>query len=1044
MGGNIMKPKARSIRRKRRIKTSDGDRDSDLIGMAVENFQPILDVFSGEGGTSDQKSSVQNNFEFRRNDMSPTDLEQAIDRYVRLFEFAPIPYVTFDRAGRITGLNLAAVSLLGRSRNLLLGCPFSVMVIRDDTHLFLDHLLRCRSSESVVQTELRLKTAGEGTIYGHLSSTPHTLWTEGAQQYQTAIVDLTERRQAELVLRRSEERITADLQAMNLINEVGNICVDPRATFEQVLTKALECAVVITAADKGIIHLLDPATETLNLIVQHGCNGKLLGLFENISPKEANKWGAALRTGNRVVVEDVARNGVFTRHMTRKVLLEAGVRAVQSTPLISKNGTVLGLISTYFDKTRQLEDRERRLMDLLARQMGDYIDRTRQERALLDSEMELRAKKGELDLVMRQTPFMLTRCSRDYRYRYVSAAYAKLVGSTPEKIAGKSSVEVMGRKGFNVIRPYVQKVLSGERVEYEKWIPLPNGPRYLHVTYSPERDVNGNVVGWIASLLDISARKKAEESLAEAIRHQEALYEFVRRRHDAKSLPEIYKAALDAICATLNCDRTSILLFDDQEAMRFVAWRGLSRTYRKKVEGHSPWKRTDKKPQPIRIGNIMQAELPKALKAAILAEGIQAAAFFPLIGEGRLIGKFMTYYDQPHDFTEEENTLALNIAGQLALAIERKRSEAALLRSEEVHRAFFSQTEVGMTRSDLNGRIAFVNQKLCELVGYSESELIGKTFIDLSGPEHRKETRRLFRDLVRYGRPYHIEKRYLRKDGSSVWVNVTASPVRDANGKTRAAVAVVSDITERKQAQEALETVNRLLEVRVEERTRDLVRTNERLQAEASRRKQVEGEILEISEREQRHIGQELHDSVCQHLTAIAFMTRSVAMRLKTHRVVDVSDLEKIADLINEGVTETRTIARGLHPVEMNPDGLAAALQTLLHRRSQIPYRLEIEDDVPIPDATVALHLYRIASEAVINANKHARAREVTVRMRSLPEEIELSVTDDGVGLLKKREEGGGMGFHVMDYRARSIGARLEVSSIKPHGTRVACYLPRR
>jgi len=233
-----MKPKARSIRRKRRIKTSDGDRDSDLIGMAVENFQPIFDVFSGEGGTSDQKSSVQNNFEFRRNDMSPTDLEQAIDRYVRLFEYAPIAYVTFDRAGRITAVNLAAVSLLGRSRDLLHGCPFSVLVIREDTHLFLDHLLRCRSAEDFVQTELRLKRSNGETIYAHLSSSPHALWIEGSQQYQTAIVDLTERRQAELVLRRSEERITADLQAMNLINEVGNICVDPRATFEQVLTAA--------------------------------------------------------------------------------------------------------------------------------------------------------------------------------------------------------------------------------------------------------------------------------------------------------------------------------------------------------------------------------------------------------------------------------------------------------------------------------------------------------------------------------------------------------------------------------------------------------------------------------------------------------------------------------------------------------------------------------------------------------------------------------------------------------------------------------------
>ncbi|MDQ2825003.1 MAG: histidine kinase, partial [Verrucomicrobiota bacterium] len=205
----------------------------------------------------------------------------------------------------------------------------------------------------------------------------------------------------------------------------------------------------------------------------------------------------------------------------------------------------------------------------------------------------------------------------------------------------------------------------------------------------------------------------------------------------------------------------------------------------------------------------------------------------------------------------------------------------------------------------------------------------------------------------------------------------------------------------------------------------------------------LEGEILAISDREQRRLGQDLHDSLCQHLTAIAFMARSMAVRLKNHRVVEVEDIEKIAELINDGVTEARTIARGLHPVEMDPAGLAVALQ-LLHRRSRLPYRLDMDEDLSIADPKVALHLYRIASEAVMNANKHARARELVVRMRRSAKAIELSVTDDGIGIDKNRNDGSGMGFHLMDYRARSIGARLEINSIKPHGTRVACYVPRK
>ena len=664
----------------------------------------------------------------------------------------------------------------------------------------------------------------------------------------------------------------------------------------------------------------------------------------------------------------------------REILVECedGTRrtvAVSPTALRDAKGRITGAINCLYDITEQKR-----------------------------VESELREKKNELDLIFEHTSFMMTRCSRDFTFQYVSRAYAKMVGVTPESVAGKKIVDVIGKKALAVIRPYIRKALAGQNLEYEELVPFKNGSRFLNVTYLPEKNGKGKVVGWIASLTDITERRVAERSLAEAVRQLSALYEFVRRRHEARKITEIYAAALEALMKTSVCDRAAVLLFDDQSVMRFVAWRGLSARFRKKVEGYSPWEPTERSPRPIYVEDFRQSDFP-----------------------GKLIGELTICYDEPHCFDQDELDLALNIAGQLALAIERKQAETALLESEEIHGAFVRETEVGMARSDLKGHLVFVNKKLCEILGYDESELIGK-----------------FRNLIQKGKPYQIEKRYVRKDGSLVWVNVTASAIRDgAHGKIKAAVAVIRDITERHEAQLALQNANELLEKRVRERTRALVTTNRQLRKEISRRKGLEGEILEISEREQRQIGQELHDSVCQHLTAIAYMARSMAIRLKNHRVVDVVDIEKIAELINDGVTEARTIARGLHPVEMNPDGFTAALHSLLQQRSQLPYRLEIDDELSVPDPSVALHLYRIASEAIINANKHARASELVVRMRGSRNQITLSVTDDGVGIGHNHGKKAGMGFHVMEYRARSIGARLEITGIKPHGTRVSCSLPR-
>ena len=131
----------------------------------------------------------------------------------------------------------------------------------------------------------------------------------------------------------------------------------------------------------------------------------------------------------------------------------------------------------------------------------------------------------------------------------------------------------------------------------------------------------------------------------------------------------------------------------------------------------------------------------------------------------------------------------------------RKRTENALRESEERSRAVIHQSTAGITSTDLTGRIIFANQKFCSMLGYKERELAGQTIFQITHPGDLAESRRLFRRIVRKAEPYQLEKRYRRKDGSTLWVSVSAAPLRDAKGNTQSAVAVILDISDQKKAQ---------------------------------------------------------------------------------------------------------------------------------------------------------------------------------------------------------------------------------------------------
>jgi PAS domain S-box-containing protein len=255
----------------------------------------------------------------------------------------------------------------------------------------------------------------------------------------------------------------------------------------------------------------------------------------------------------------------------------------------------------------------------------------------------------------------------------------------------------------------------------------------------------------------------------------------------------------------------------------------------------------------------------------------------------------------------------------------------------------------------------------------------------------------------------------------------------------------IGQFVQRKRAEAALQKSKELLEQLVRQRTKALRMSNAELKNEIERRKGLEGEILAVSDREQQRLGQELHDGLCQHLTAVAFMARSVALRLKNHRVIDASDIEKIAELVNDAATDTRNLSRALHRIDVDAAGLVNALQDLVDREIwKIPCRLEVGPSFQIQDDAAAAHFYRIAREAVINANKHAQAREILIRLERSRQGIVMRVIDDGVGFPAEPKLKHGLGFHIMKYRAQMIGGRLEIDSPKRGGTCVSCYLPER
>lgn len=327
---------------------------------------------------------------------------------------------------------------------------------------------------------------------------------------------------------------------------------------------------------------------------------------------------------------------------------------------------------------------------------------------------------------------------------------------------------------------------------------------------------------------------------------------------------------------------------------------------------------------------------------------------------------------------------------------------------EALHVALLRTAVDAIITTDAFGIIASINPAGERMFGYSAAELIGQNLSMLMPKPYSKDHdsyMKRYRDtgvghIIGIGR----EVLAMRRDGRVFPIDLAVSEVK--SGQWHFFKGIIRDLTERKR---------------------------------------LESQILEISDREQKRIGQDLHDGIGQQMTGIGFLARSLQLRLTETQSPEADVARQLAEHVGQAVVQTRALARGLHPVAPVPGGLNSALADLtstLEATYGVKCRVSCEDLVWFKDATIATHIYRIIQEAANNAIKHAKPQTIDIVLAEHRKTLHVTIEDDGIGFPEKLPEHPGLGLQIMSSRASLIGAKLTFSRREPTGTVIHFSLP--
>ncbi len=655
--------------------------------------------------------------------------------------------------------------------------------------------------------------------------------------------------------------------------------------------------------------------------------------------------------------------------------------------------------------------------------------------------------------LVENAPDMIARLDRNRRYIYINPRIEEITGRPAQHFIGKTNAE-LGLSAPLVARweqAIAQVLATGEQRRFQfDFMSASRGKRYYDVRLAPEPDRDHTVNTILAIVRDVTEQEHNRQTLTKQAERLKFLNEVSRAMRAAYSAEEIAEAVLPYTRQLLDCPRATVALYDKEagEALLLAVYTDRQTMLGKGQRLPLEWNWLINELEQGKISTIedLNAQTsPADVLETLRAEGVQSIVSVPLIVQDKLIGSLNLGMMNLEPLTEERAEIAREIADQLAIAIHQAdlhqrveqhaealeqsvaRRTEALRASDMLFRTILESAAIGIALVDMQGKVMVTNPALQKMLGYDAAELRGMNIAQFVHPDDDHAPDTLFQEMIEGERDhYRVERRYIRKDGSMLWVRPTASLVRKTPNRSPYAIKLVDDITEEKQMREAL----------------------------------IEAEKLALA----GQLGASLAHEISNPLQAVIGSLGLAAEMIEPDDDVSmfieiaIEELERAAEI----VAQLRDISRKSTPKEKEPTQLNQLVEKvlLLNKKRCDTQRVAIEwePQADLPTAVIAPDRIRqVFLNLILNAieamPQGGRLR-VSTNCTANPNGLCVTFADTGIGIApdllshlfepfrSTRLDGLGLGLHISKTIVEEHAGRIEVESQVGHGATFTVWLP--
>jgi PAS domain S-box-containing protein len=520
-------------------------------------------------------------------------------------------------------------------------------------------------------------------------------------------------------------------------------------------------------------------------------------------------------------------------------------------------------------------------------------------------------------------------------------------------------------------------------------------------------------------LVDITMPKKKEILHAGQMRVLETIAGGAPLSGILESIVNLIEPQSDGMLCSI------LLLRDDGEHVMHGAAPNLSEPYVRAIDGAPIGPKAGScgtamfRGKQVIVTDIMEDLLWEDYRGLASQFGLRACWSTPIIShKGRVLGSFAMYYHEPRSPGGEEIHLIDVATHVAAIAIERQQAEEKIRSSEEQYRRIVDTANEGIWIIDDASRITFVNSRMAEMFGYSMEEMKGRPARDFMKADAVEQATRLL-ERRRAGIREQFDFPFLRKDGSELWGIVSTTPMLNEAGEFSGALAMVTDITQRKRDE---------AEIR---RSRDQLR-------------EMANKVMQAQEEERRRISRELHDDIVQKVAALAMGVSRVKRKAVAADESIGAEFTGLQHSIHNLAGDVRRLSHRLHPAVLEHGGLMAALKSFTEEFSQsegLEVALTVPDTRDAIPQEVGVCVYRVTQEWLRNVAKYARAR-AAVAVAIEDGHLRLVITDEGPGFDVERARGKGLGLVSIEERVRFCQGTVRISSAPGRGSTLEAVIP--